>query len=48
MESRAIEEKQISEARDKVRAQFAKVERVSQQIKEDVDISDVPPHLLGT
>jgi hypothetical protein len=47
METRAIEEKQIGEARDKVRAQLNRAARVAQQISSDEDISDVPPHMLG-
>jgi hypothetical protein len=47
MEERAIEEKEIGEARDKVRAQLHRAEKVVQQIHGDQDISDVPPHMLG-
>jgi hypothetical protein len=47
MEERAIEEKQIGEARDNVRAQLHRAEKVAVQIRDEEDISDVPPHMLG-
>lgn len=47
MEERAIEEKQIGDARDKVRAQLHRAEKLATQVRDEVDISDVPPHLRG-
>jgi|1186.fasta_scaffold667715_2 hypothetical protein len=47
MEERAIEEKQIGEARDKVRAQLSRAEKVARQVQSEEDISDIPPHMLG-
>lgn len=47
MEAMAVEEKQIGEARDKVRAQLHRAEKVAVQIRSEEDISDVPPHMLG-
>lgn len=47
MEERAIEEKQIGEARDRVRAQLHRAEKLVTQISSEEDISDIPPHMLG-
>jgi hypothetical protein len=47
MEERAIEEKQIGEARDKVRVQLHRAEKVVLQVGSEEDISDTPPHMLG-
>lgn len=47
MEERAIEEKQIGEARDRVRAQLHRAEKVATQMQSEEDISDIPPHMLG-
>jgi len=47
MEERAIEEKAIGEARDRVRSQLHRAEKVHQQLHSDEDISDIPPHMLG-
>lgn len=48
MEERAVEEKERSEARDRVRAQLARAAKVARMLAdEDEDISDIPPHLLG-
>jgi hypothetical protein len=42
MEERAIEEKQIGEARDRVRAQLHRATKLARQIQ-----TEVPPHMLG-
>jgi len=47
MESRAIEEKAVGDARDKVRATLGKASKVAQQLASGEDLSDIPPHMLG-
>lgn len=47
MEERAVEEKQVGDARDKVRAQLHRAAKIATQISSDEDLSDVPPHMLG-
>lgn len=47
MEERAIEEKEKGDARDRVRAQLHRAEKVALQLTSDEDISDIPPHMLG-
>lgn len=47
MEARAIEEKEVGEARDKVRAQLHRASKVAEQLRSEEDISDIPPHMLG-
>lgn len=47
MEARAVEDKQIGDARDKVRAQLHRAEKIARQLGSDEDLSDVPPHMLG-
>lgn len=43
----ATEEKEKADARDKVRAQLARAAKVANQIADEEDLSDIPPHLLG-
>jgi vacuolar-type H+-ATPase subunit H len=47
MEARATEEKEVHEARMKVRTHLARATRAIEQLAGDEDISDIPPHLLG-
>lgn len=48
MEERATEEKEVAEARDKVRAYLARASKAAVQMADpDVDLSNTPPHLLG-
>lgn len=47
MEERAVEEKEIGEARDRVRAQLHRADKLARQLSSEEDLSDVPPHMLG-
>ena len=47
MEERATEEKALADARDRVRVQLARAEKVARTLASDEDVSDIPPHLLG-
>lgn len=47
METRATEEKEIADARMRVRTNLARATRAAEQVASDEDISDIPPHLLG-
>lgn len=48
MEEMASEEKEVAEARQKVRVQLARAAKLARQMAdEEHDLSDTPPHLLG-